>query len=102
VVVVADALDDKLKAWTNSGTREAWRRALFRQNRNDVLISVRFDARHVGSGVWGIWDGGVMSWRATDLAKDEAHQQAGDLNVIYHSTASESRTTAAKSRRRST
>jgi hypothetical protein len=24
---------------------------------------------HVGSGVWGIWDGGVMSWRATDLAE---------------------------------
>ena len=43
---------------------------------------MRFDARHVGSGVWGIWDGGVMSWRATDLAEDEAHQQAADLNVI--------------------
>jgi hypothetical protein len=38
---------------------------------------MRFDARHVGSGVWGIWDGGVMSWRATDLAEDEAHQQSG-------------------------
>jgi hypothetical protein len=45
---------------------------------------MRFDARHVGSGVWGIWDGGVMSWCATDLAEDEAHQQAADLNVIYH------------------
>ena len=45
---------------------------------------MRFDARHVGSGVWGIWDGGVMSWRATDLAEEEAHQQAADLNVIYH------------------
>jgi len=25
-----------------------------------------------------------MSWRATDLAEDEAQQQAADLNVIYH------------------
>ena len=25
-----------------------------------------------------------MSWRATDLAEDQAHQQAADLNVIYH------------------
>ena len=25
-----------------------------------------------------------MSWRATDLAEDEAHQQAAALNVIYH------------------
>jgi hypothetical protein len=32
--------------------------------------------RHVGSGVWGIWDGGVMSWRATDLAEGDARQQA--------------------------
>ena len=31
---------------------------------------------HVGSGVWGIWDGGVTSWRATDLAEDDATQQA--------------------------
>jgi hypothetical protein len=45
---------------------------------------MRFDARHVGSGVWGIWDGGLMSWRATDLAEEEAHQQAADLNVIYN------------------
>jgi hypothetical protein len=62
---------------------------------------MRFDARHVGSGVWGIWDGGVMSWRATDLAEDQAHQQAADLNVIYTSTANGSRKTAAKSSRRS-
>jgi hypothetical protein len=45
---------------------------------------MRFDARHIGSGVWGIWDGGVMSWRASDLAQDEAQQQAADLNVIYN------------------
>lgn len=25
-----------------------------------------------------------MSWRATDLAEEEAHQQAADLNVIYN------------------
>jgi hypothetical protein len=36
--------------------------------------------RHVGSGVWGIGDGGVMSWRATDLAEDDAKQQVADLN----------------------
>jgi hypothetical protein len=40
--------------------------------------------RHVGSGVWGIWDGGVMSWRATDLAEDDARQQAADLNVTFN------------------
>jgi hypothetical protein len=40
--------------------------------------------RHVGSGVWGIWDGGVMSWRATDLAEDDARQQAADLNVSFN------------------
>jgi cytochrome c553 len=31
--------------------------------------------------VWEIWDGGVMSRRATDLAEDDARQQAADLNV---------------------
>jgi hypothetical protein len=45
---------------------------------------MRFDARHVGSGVWGIWDAGVMSWRATDLAEDDAQQQAADLNVTFN------------------
>jgi hypothetical protein len=40
--------------------------------------------RHVGSGVWVIWDGGVMSWRATDLAEDEPGQQAADLNVTFN------------------
>ena len=43
-----------------------------------------FDARHVGSGVWWIWDGGEMSWRATDLAEDDARQQAADLNVTFN------------------
>src|SRR5687768_16254749 len=45
---------------------------------------MRFDARHVGSGAWGIWDAGVSGWRATDLAEDEAQQQAADLNVTFN------------------
>jgi hypothetical protein len=45
---------------------------------------MRFDARHLGSGVWGIWDGGVMSWKATDLSENEAKQQAADLNVTFN------------------
>ena len=45
---------------------------------------MRFHARHIGSGIWGIWDGGTMSWRATDLSEDAAHQQAADLNVIHN------------------
>jgi hypothetical protein len=38
--------------------------------------------RRLGCG--GIWDGGVMSWRATDLAEDDARQQAADLNVTFN------------------
>ena len=45
---------------------------------------MRFDARHIGSGVWGIFEGGVMGWRTTDLGEDEALQQAADLNVVYN------------------
>ena len=45
---------------------------------------MRFHARHVGSGVWGVFDGGVMGWRATDLSEDDARQQAEDLNVIFN------------------
>ena len=45
---------------------------------------MRFDARHIGSGVWGIWDGGVMSWKATDLSENEAKLQAADLNVTFN------------------
>src|SRR5215207_11140570 len=45
---------------------------------------MRFDARHTGSGVWGVWDGGVMSWKATDLSENEARQQAADLNVVFN------------------
>jgi hypothetical protein len=43
---------------------------------------MQFEARHLGSGVWGIWDGGVMSWRATDLAENDSKQQVADLNVV--------------------
>jgi hypothetical protein len=45
---------------------------------------MRFEARHLGSGVWGLWDGGVMSWRSTDLAENEAKRQAADLNVTFN------------------
>ncbi|HMI33498.1 MAG TPA: hypothetical protein VK499_05180 [Propionibacteriaceae bacterium] len=48
---------------------------------------MRFDARHIGSGVWGIFEAGVMGWRVTDLAEHEAHEQAADLNVTSISTA---------------
>ena len=34
--------------------------------------------------MWGIWDGGVMSWHATDLAEDDGRQQAADLNVTFN------------------
>jgi hypothetical protein len=44
---------------------------------------MRFHARHVGSGVWGVFDAGVMGWRATDLGENDAIQQAADLNVIF-------------------
>ena len=44
---------------------------------------MRFDARHIGSGVWGVWDSGVMSWRGTDFAENEAKLRAADLNVMF-------------------
>ena len=44
---------------------------------------MRFDARHIGSGVWGVWDGGVMGWRVTDLAENEANHRAADTNVMF-------------------
>jgi hypothetical protein len=37
-----------------------------------LIASVRFDARHIGSGLRAIWDGAVMSFRATNLSKGEA------------------------------
>ncbi len=45
---------------------------------------MRFDARHIGSGVWGVFDAGVMGWRATDLSEVDAQQQAADLNVTFN------------------
>jgi hypothetical protein len=35
-------------------------------------------------GCVGIWDGGVMSWCATDLAADDARPPAADLNVTFN------------------
>ena len=31
---------------------------------------MRYAARHIGSGVWGIWDSGVMSWKAIEREID--------------------------------
>jgi hypothetical protein len=36
---------------------------------------MRFSASHLGSGLWGLYDGGVMSWLATDLSENDAKQQ---------------------------
>lgn len=58
---------------------------------------VRFNCQSRGTAAWcvgsmlaasarvcgGICDGGVMSWRATDLAEDDA-RQAADLNVTFN------------------
>ena len=44
---------------------------------------MRFHARHIGSGVWGVWDSGVTSWRGTDFAENEAKQRAADMNVMF-------------------
>lgn len=45
---------------------------------------MRFDARPVESGGWGVFDTGVMGWRTTDLSEDEAREQAADLNVKFN------------------
>ena len=45
---------------------------------------MRFEARHIGSGRWGVYDGGVMGWRAVDLGEDEASQMAMDMDVVYN------------------
>jgi hypothetical protein len=45
---------------------------------------MRFHARHVGSGVLGVFGAGVMGWRATGLSENDAMQQAADLNVIFN------------------
>jgi hypothetical protein len=48
-----------------------------------------------------IWDGGVMSWRATDLAEDDARQQAADSTSPLTSTGNATKPIAEKSARRS-
>jgi hypothetical protein len=45
---------------------------------------MRFHASHLGSGLWGLYDAGVMTWLATDLSENEAKQQAADRNVIFN------------------
>ena len=44
---------------------------------------MRYYAQHIGSGVWGIWDSGVMSFIASDLSEHEAKQRAADRNIIF-------------------
>jgi hypothetical protein len=44
---------------------------------------MRYSASHLGSGLWGLYDGGVMSWLATELSENEAKQQAADGNVMF-------------------
>ena len=48
---------------------------------------MRFEARHIGSGRWGVYDGGVMGWRAVDLGEDEARQMAIDMAATVPSSA---------------
>jgi hypothetical protein len=44
---------------------------------------MRFSARHIGSGQWGVWDSGTGGWRETNLSEHEAQQQAGDMSVMH-------------------
>ena len=44
---------------------------------------MRFYAGHLGSGLWGLYDGGVMTWLATDLSENEAKELAADRNVLF-------------------
>jgi hypothetical protein len=60
---------------------------------------MRFDARHIGSGVWDVWDGGVMGWRGSNLAENEAKQRAAD--IMSTSTATVTQTSAARYSHRS-
>jgi hypothetical protein len=55
----------------------------FRLNRNGVLMI--YAVPRSPRWVWrvGVFDAGVMGWRATDLSEDEAHEQAANLNVIF-------------------
>ena len=60
---------------------------------------MRFYASHLGSGLWGLYDGGVMSWLATDLSENEAKQQAADRNVIFDQWGQRRKTSAGRSNR---
>jgi hypothetical protein len=51
--------------------------------------------------VYGVCDGGLMSWRATDLAEDDARQHAADLNVTFNQSGNATKPIAEKSARRS-
>jgi hypothetical protein len=44
---------------------------------------MRFAARHIGSGVWGIFDQAINGWKLTDVGEDEARRTAADLNVAF-------------------
>jgi hypothetical protein len=45
----------------------------------------RFTVRKAGDGSdrFGIWDGSVNGWRASDLTEAQAHAMATDLDVQY-------------------
>jgi hypothetical protein len=51
--------------------------------------------------VWKIWDGGVMSWRATDLAEDDARSRRQTSTSPLTSTGNATEPIAEKSARRS-
>ena len=44
---------------------------------------MRFEARHLGSGLWGVYDPAVGGWLAVDIGEDEARRQAMDLDVVF-------------------
>jgi hypothetical protein len=44
---------------------------------------MRFEARHLGSGLWGVYDPAVGGWLAVDIGEDQARQQAMDLDVVF-------------------
>ncbi len=44
---------------------------------------MRFVPRHIGSGIWGIFDQAMNGWKCTDIGEDEARQTAADLNVHF-------------------
>jgi hypothetical protein len=67
-----------------SEQRRERQRAIKQSAMREQLQKMRFHARHVGSGVWGVFDAGVMGWRASDLSEDEAHEQAANPNVIFN------------------